>query len=97
MKTAIERIGGEYVAVFTQGNQTFSVHSGSKDDAKWTQRMLDIAFKNYNRERNEEIKQVIDKMVKKCKREAKKITAHVYAEGYVDGEINALAKLNSKI
>jgi len=60
MKTAVERIGGKCVVTFTQGNQTFSIEGGgTKKEAEWTQRQLNIAFKNYDKEIVEMIEPII--------------------------------------
>ena len=51
MKTQIKRIGGEWCVTITQGVQTFTLSpSGNYASAKFTKKMLDMAFENFKKD-----------------------------------------------
>ena len=48
MKTAIEKIGGNYKVTFTHGVQTFTLdYSGAKKECQWYKDRLDECFKSF--------------------------------------------------
>ena len=65
MKTAIEKIGGNYKVTFTHGVQTFTLdYSGAKKECQWYKDRLDECFKKYTSQQkptDEEIKAYISK------------------------------------